>query len=56
VRCLLEVDVGVAGNEVLLRVERFEGDSIEESALFRFIFWRKYNEFGRFDRGTVVVV
>lgn len=38
VRCRLGVDVGVAGNEVLLRVDRFEGDSVDESALFRFIF------------------
>lgn len=55
-RCRLGVDIGVAGNEVLLRVDRLEGDSVDESALFRFIFWRKYSEWGRFDRGKGEVV
>jgi hypothetical protein len=41
VRCRLEVGVGVAGKEVLLRVARCEGDSFDESVLLRFICWRK---------------
>ena len=41
VRCRLEVGVGVVGKEVLLRVARCEGDSVDESVLLRFICWRK---------------
>ena len=40
-RCRFEVGVGVAGKDVLLRVARCEGDSVDESVLFRFICWRK---------------
>jgi len=56
VRCRFDVDIGVAGKEVLLRVARCEGESVDEFVLLRFIFWRKYKELGRFERGSLNVV